>query len=75
MRQECQAYRDIKGKSVNGLTSLSTSIVCNRDKFIVCQAARSPPRTRSGAMKVDWAAQFGMVTDKFGVPWMILGLE
>ncbi len=25
--------------------------------------------------KVDWAAQFGMVTDKFGVPWLILGLE
>jgi len=25
--------------------------------------------------KVDWAAQFGMVTDKFGVPWIILGLE
>jgi PhnB protein len=25
--------------------------------------------------KVDWAAQFGMVTDRFGVPWLILGLE
>jgi PhnB protein len=25
--------------------------------------------------KVDWAAQFGMVTDKFGVPWLVLGLE
>ncbi|MFZ5672808.1 MAG: VOC family protein [Pseudomonadota bacterium] len=25
--------------------------------------------------KVDWAEQFGMVTDRFGVPWLILGLE
>lgn len=25
--------------------------------------------------KVDWAAQFGMVTDRFGVPWLVLGLE
>lgn len=25
--------------------------------------------------RVDWAAQFGMVTDRFGVPWLILGLE
>lgn len=25
--------------------------------------------------KVDWADQFGMVTDRFGVPWLVLGLE
>lgn len=25
--------------------------------------------------KVDWAALFGMVTDRFGVPWLILALD
>lgn len=25
--------------------------------------------------KVDWAALFGMVTDRFGVPWLILALQ
>lgn len=25
--------------------------------------------------KVDWAASFGMVTDRFGIPWLILGLK
>jgi PhnB protein len=25
--------------------------------------------------KVDWAARFGMVTDKFGVPWLVLGMK
>lgn len=25
--------------------------------------------------KVDWADQLGMVTDKFGVPWLILGMK
>jgi PhnB protein len=24
--------------------------------------------------KVDWAALFGMVTDRFGVPWLVLAL-
>lgn len=24
---------------------------------------------------VDWADQFGMVTDRFGVPWLVLGLK
>jgi PhnB protein len=23
---------------------------------------------------VDWAALFGMVTDRFGVPWLVLAL-
>lgn len=25
--------------------------------------------------KVDWADQFGMVTDRFGVPWLVLGMK
>jgi PhnB protein len=25
--------------------------------------------------KVDWADKFGMVTDKFGVPWLVLGMK
>ncbi len=25
--------------------------------------------------KVDWAALFGMVTDRFGTPWLILALD
>ncbi|MBY8823471.1 VOC family protein [Sphingomonas colocasiae] len=25
--------------------------------------------------KVAWAALFGMVTDRFGIPWLILGFE
>jgi len=25
--------------------------------------------------KVDWAELFGMVTDRFGIPWLILGLK
>lgn len=25
--------------------------------------------------KVDWAALFGMVTDRFGVPWLVLALN
>ncbi|PLP59020.1 VOC family protein [Mesorhizobium loti] len=25
--------------------------------------------------KVDWADQFGMVTDRFGVPWLVLAVK
>jgi PhnB protein len=25
--------------------------------------------------RVDWADQFGMVRDRFGVPWLVLGFE
>lgn len=25
--------------------------------------------------KVDWADAFGMVTDRFGVPWLVLGMK